>query len=276
MGIRINTNMASINAQRLLSNTSRALSSSYERLSSGNRINKAGDDAAGLAISENLKGQIRGLRQAKRNASDGISMVQVTEGGLNEISDILIRLRELSVQSASDTIGDSERAFTDLEFQSLKKEIQRIAETTAFNGTHLLAGKDKAVDIQVGIFSTINDKISYDTKLADSRLEALGVQDEQVLTKESAQKSLAKLDAGLKRVNETRSTLGAMQNRLQSTINNLSIYDVNLSAANSLIRDTDIAEESSELVKQQILQQAGVSVLSNANSSQQVAMKLLG
>jgi flagellin len=276
MGLRINTNIAAMNAQRMLSNSTKAMGSSLERLSSGSRINKAGDDAAGLAISENLKGQIRGLRQAKRNANDGISLVQVTEGGLNEISNILVRLRELSVQAASDTIGDTERAFTDREFQSLKSEIQRIAESTTFNGTQVLAGREKPIDIQVGIYNSSNDRLSYDTKFADSRLAALGIQEDQVMTKLGAQESLAKLDAGMKQVNEVRSSLGAMQNRLASTVNNLSIYDENLSAANSRIRDADIAEESSELVKQQILQQAGVAVLGHANSSQQNALKLLG
>lgn len=276
MGLRINTNVSALNAQRLLSNSTHSLSGVLERLSSGSRINKAGDDAAGLAISENLKAQIRGLRQAKRNASDGISLVQVTEGGLNEITNILVRLRELSVQAASDTVGDTERAFTDREFQSLKAEIQRIAESTTYNGTQLLAGRDNPIDIQVGIFNTGNDRLSYDTKFADSRIQSLGIHEDQVMTKTGAQDSLARLDAGLKRVNEVRSSLGAMQNRLASTINNLSIYDENLSAANSRIRDADVAMESSDLVKQQILQQAGVAVLGHANSSQQNALKLLG
>lgn len=276
MGLRINTNVAALNARRLLTNTTNATQASLEKLSSGNRINKAGDDAAGLAISENLRAQIRGLRQAKRNASDGVSLVQVTEGGLNEVSNILIRLRELAVQAASDTIGDTERAFTDREFQSLKQEIQRISESTNYNGTPLLAGREQPIDIQVGVYNTANDRLSYDTKFADARLEALGMMEEMVASKVGAQNSLAKIDAGLKRVNEVRSTLGAMQNRLASTINNLSIYDENLSAANSRIRDADIAEESSELTKQSILQQAGVSVLSQANTSQQLALKLLG
>ncbi len=275
MGLRISTNVAAINARRMLTASTENTAKSLERLSSGSRINKAGDDAAGLAISENLKAQIRGLRQAKRNASDGISLVQVTEGGLNEISNILVRLRELSVQAASDTIGDTERAFTDREFQSLKNEIQRISESTNFNGIPLLSGRELPIDIQVGIYNTGNDRLSYDTQFADSRIEALGITDDQVSTKLGAQLSLGKLDSSLKRVNEVRSTLGAMQNRLASTVNNLSIYDENLSAANSRIRDVDVAEESSELVKQNILQQAGVSVLSQANSSQQQALKLL-
>ena len=276
MGLRINTNVAAMNAQRMLTGSTSNQQKSLERLSSGSRINKAGDDAAGLAISENLKAQIRGLRQAKRNASDGISLVQVTEGGLNEISNILVRLRELSVQAASDTIGDTERSFTNREFQSLKEEIQRIATSTNYNGTQVLAGREQPIDIQVGVYNTANDRLSYDTKFADSRLEALGVAEETVASKLGAQLSLSKIDGGLKQVNEVRSTLGAMQNRLASTVNNLSIYDENLSAANSRIRDVDVAEESSELVKQNILQQAGVSVLAQANSSQQQALKLLG
>jgi flagellin len=276
MGLRISTNIAAINARRMLTGSTEAQQKSLERLSSGSRINKSGDDAAGLAISENLKAQIRGLRQAKRNASDGISLVQVTEGGLNEISNILVRLRELSVQAASDTIGDAERSFTDREFQSLKSEIQRISKTTNYNGTEVLNGRENPIDIQVGIFNTADDRLSYDTKFADSRLEALGILEESVMTKVGAQNSLSKLDTGLKKVNEVRSSLGALQNRLASTINNLSIYDENLSAANSRIRDVDVAEESSEITKQSILQQAGVSVLAQANTSQQQALKLLG
>lgn len=276
MGLRINTNVAAINARRMLTASTDNQAKSLERLSSGSRINKSGDDAAGLAISENLRAQIRGLRQAKRNASDGISLVQVTEGGLNEISNILVRLRELAVQAASDTIGDTERAFTDREFQSLKQEIQRISESTNFNGTPVLSGREQPIDIQVGIYNTSNDRLSYDTKFADSRLEALGIPEDTVSNKLGAQMTLGRLDAGMRKVNEVRSTLGAMQNRLASTINNLSIYDENLSAANSRIRDVDVAEESSELVKQNILQQAGVAVLSQANSSQQQALKLLG
>lgn len=275
MGLRINTNTAALNAQRTLSNTTRAQQASLERLSSGNRINKSGDDAAGLAISENLRAQIRGLRQAKRNASDGVSLVQVTEGGLNEISNILIRLRELAVQAASDTIGDTERSFTDREFQSLKSEVQRIAENTTFNGIPLLSGRENPIDIQVGVQNKANDRLSYDTAFANVQVEALGLTDGMVGSKVGAQTSLGQIDASLKHVNEVRSTLGAMQNRLQSTINNLSIYDENLSAANSRIRDVDIAEESSEITKQNILQQSGVSVLAQANSSQQMALKLL-
>lgn len=276
MGLRISTNVASLNARRLLTSSTENQSKVLEQLASGQRINKSGDDAAGLAISENLKAQLRGLKQAKRNASDGISLVQVTEGGLNEVSNILIRLRELAVQGASDTIGDIERAFTDREFQSLKAEVQRISETTNYNGIPLLSGRELPIDVQVGVYNTSNDRLSYDTKFADAGIKALGIDLDEVATKKGAQETLSRIDMGMKHVSEVRSTLGAMQNRLQSTINSLSIYDENLSAANSRIRDVDVAEASSELVKQSILQQAGVSVLAQANASQQHALKLLG
>jgi flagellin len=275
MGLRINTNIASINANRQLSGTTHDLQQSLERLSSGSRINKSGDDAAGLAISENLKAQIRGLRQAKRNAADGVSLVQVTEGGLNEISNILIRLRELSVQSASDTISDVERSFTNREFQLLKDEVQRIANTTNFNGTPVLNGSQAIVDIQVGTRNTQDDRLSYDTRFANASLESIGIAEIASGTKLDAQQSLGKIDKGIEKVQDIRASLGAMQNRLQSTIRNISVYDENLSAANSRIRDADIAEESSTNTKLAILQQAGISVLSQANTSQRLALKLL-
>ncbi len=276
MGLRINTNVAALNAQRTLANTTHSVQGSLERLSSGSRINKAGDDAAGLAISENLKAQIRGLRQAKRNTQDGISLVQVTEGGLNEISNILVRLRELSIQAASDTISDTERSFTDREFQLLKDEVQRIADTTNWNGTPVLNGAQDIVDIQVGTHNTLNDRLSYDTSFANANLESLGIHEDAVSTKLGAQNSLGTIDDGIKRVQEIRSSLGAMQNRLQSTVRNLSIYDENLSAANSRIRDVDVAQESSTITKLNILQQSGVAVLGQANMSQNLALKLLG
>src|SRR6201996_2001115 len=174
MGLRINTNVASLNSQRHLRFTRQGLDKNIERLSSGSRINRAGDDAAGLAISENLIAQVRGLRQAKRNAQDGISLIQVSEGGLNEISAILIRLRELAVQAASDTIGDTERKFTDREFQSLKQEVDRIANVTEFNSTPLLNGRAGVFEIQVGIHNNpINDRIIYNATGADVSLSAL-------------------------------------------------------------------------------------------------------
>lgn len=277
MGLRIATNTTALNAQRQMTGTRLSLDKSFERLSSGSRINHAGDDAAGLAISENLRAQIRGFRQARRNALDGISLIQVTEGGLNEISNMIVRLRELSIQAASDTIGDTERQFTDREFQSLKQEMDRIANVTAFNGTPLLNGKAGIFEIQVGIQNNpILDRVVYNGERADSSLDALKLGGESVATKQGAQLSLAVIDDALVRVNSIRADLGAMQNRLQSTINNLAISEENLAAANSRIRDTDMAEEVSELTKQNILMQSGISVLSQANGVNQASLKLLG
>lgn len=277
MALRISTNVASLNAQKNLTRTNRALDQSLARMSSGFRINQAADDAAGLAISENLKGQIRGLGQANRNANDGISLVQVAEGGLQEVSNMLIRLRELSVQAASDTIGDTERKFLDVEYQQLKSEIQRVAEVTTFNGKDLLNGTGGLMDIQVGVNNDpFQDRISFNTSAANSSLEALGLGVESVGTKESAQTSIGVLDDAMVSVNAMRANFGAMQNRLQSTVSNLAVAHENLSAANSRIRDADIAAESAELTRNNILMQAGVSVLGQANSMQQVALKLLG
>lgn len=277
MALVITTNVASLNAQKNLVGTTRAMDQSLARLSSGFRINQAADDAAGLAISENLRGQIRGLGQANRNANDGISLVQVAEGGLNEISNMLIRLRELGVQASSDTIGDTERKFLDVEYQQLKSEIQRVSEVTRFNGYDLLNGTGGIMDIQVGVYNDpFKDRISFNTSAANSTLEALGVMAEAVGTKEQAQNSLDTVDNAMVSVNAMRANFGAMQNRLQSTINNLLIANENLSAANSRIRDTDIAAESAELTRNTILKQAGISVLSQANQVQNMALKLLG
>src|SRR3954464_6246901 len=276
MGLRISTNISALTAQRHLGLTRHALDKSMEKLSSGSRINHAGDDAAGLAISENLRAQIRGMRQAKRNAQDGVSLIQVSEGGLNEISNIIVRLRELAIQAASDTIGDTERQFTDREYQSLKQEIDRIANVTQFNGTPLLNGKAGIFEIQVGTHNNpILDRIVYNGERSDASLDALKLGGESVATKQGSQLSLAVIDDALHRVNSIRADLGAMQNRLQSTINNLAISEENLAAANSRIRDADMAEEVSEMTKNNILMQAGVSVLGNANTTNQSVLKLL-
>jgi flagellin len=276
MGLRISTNVTALNAQRQMAATRANLDKSLERLASGSRVNHAGDDAAGLAISENLRAQIRGMRQAKRNAQDGVSLIQVSEGGLNEISNMLIRLRELSIQAASDTIGDTERQFADREFQSLKQEIDRIANVTVFNGTPLLNGKSGIFEIQVGTHNNpILDRVMYNGERSDASLDSLKLGGESVATKQGAQLSLSVIDDALVRVNSIRADLGAMQNRLQSTINNLAITDENLSAANSRIRDADMAEEVSEMTKQNILMQSGISVLSQANNTNSFALKLL-
>jgi flagellin len=277
MSFRISTNVASINAQRNLTRTRDGMERSLARLSSGYRINQAADDAAGLAISENLRGQIRGMRQAARNAEDGVSFVQVAEGGLNEMSNMLIRLRELGVQAASDTIGDTERKFLDVEYQQLKSEMQRIAEATEFNGHDLLNGTGGIIDIQVGTHNDpFKDRITFNSSAANATLEALGMTIEAVATKEQAQQSLATTDTALLSVNAMRANFGALQNRLNSTIANLGVAHENLSAANSRIRDVDVADETSELTRHNIMLQAGVASLSQANQTQQVSLKLLG
>lgn len=276
MGLRINTNVASLSAQRSLGLTNKSLNDNLRKLSSGERITRSGDDAAGLAISENLKSQIRGMRQAKRNANDAISLLQVAEGGMNEISSIIIRLRELSVQAASDTIGEQERGYSDIEFQNLKEEIDRIARSTEFNGIKLLDGSGEQLEFQIGIKNDpTNDRLKYDGSSADATLKSLGISLDGVKSKKGAQAALGKLDEALVKINGTRANFGALQNRLQSTSNNLEISDENLSAANSRIRDVDVASETAEMTKNNILLQSGMSVLSQANNSTNVALKLL-
>jgi flagellin len=277
MGLRVNTNISSLVAQRSLNGTRAALGKNLEKLASGSRINQAGDDAAGLAISEHLRAQVRGLKQAKRNAQDGVSLIQVSEGGLNEVTNILIRLRELAIQAASDTVGDRERSFADREFQALKSEMDRIAMGTTFNGTPLLNGRAGIFEIQVGTGNNpLSDRIIYDGQNSDVTLEALRMTGESVATKQGSQLSLAVIDDAISQVSKVRSDLGALQNRLQSTINNLAVNEENMTAANSRIRDADLAEEVSEMTKNNILMQAGISVLGQANNSAQSVLKLLG
>lgn len=276
MGLRITTNLPALNAQRNLKSSQDSISNSYAQLASGSRINKSADDAAGLAISENLKAQIRSSRQAYRNASDGISMVQVAEGGLNEIGNIIVRMRELGIQASSDTIGDRERGFINKEIDQLKTEMQRIADVTTWGSTKLLDGSSPQFDFQVGINNNeAEDRISFMAQENVATLDSLGLTGVDYTTKEGAQQSLAQLDEAQYKVNGTRANLGALQNRLQSTLSNLSISDENLSAANSRIRDTDVAAASSDLAKNNILLQASTSTLAQANQSAAVAMKLL-
>ena len=277
MGLRINTNVQSLRAQNSLSKVEENKANTLAKLSSGTRINKAGDDAAGLAISEKLKANIRGTQQATRNAGDGISMIQTAEGGLSESSNILIRLRELSVQASSDTIGDQERKFANLEFQQLTNEMERIATSTQFNGKSLLDGKGEKLDFQIGIMNdSANDRLSYDSGAISAKVTDLGVAGLGVESKEQAQTNLEKIDAAINGVNANRASLGALQNRLQSTISNLEVRTENLSAANSRIRDTDIAAESAEMTKSNILSAAATSVLAQANSAGSTALKLIG
>jgi flagellin len=309
MGLRIKTNVSSLNAQRRLGISTEAMASSGNKLASGERINKAADDAAGLAISENLRADVRSLNMARRNANDGVSLVQTAEGGLNETTNMLIRLRELAVQSASDTVGQQERKFLDQEYGALKLEIDRIANSTEFNGTRLLTGKVQLPDdmkgnenqfpleIQVGKdYYASADRLGEDNKnpvnIIRLDLEALnsfasgdgslqldkslaGGDLAGITQKDQAQMSIGRLDEAITQVNGYRAYLGSLQNRLGSTIANLGVQTENLDAARSRIRDTDFAAETAEFTKQKVLQQAGTSVLAQANQAPQAALGLL-
>jgi flagellin len=276
MGMRVSTNVAAINAQRNLVHSQRGMRDSFAKLASGSRINQSADDAAGLAISENLKAQIRSARQANRNANDGISMVQVAEGGLNEIGNIIVRMRELGIQAASDTVGDRERGFINTEIQQLKNESERIAKVTTWGKTKLLDGSSPAFDFQVGLYNNdFEDRITFNAAQNEATLGALGLEGVDYTEKQGAQEALVQLDEAQTRVNEMRSNLGALQNRLQSTTNNLLISEENLSAANSRIRDTDVAEASAELTRNNILLQAGTAALAQANQMNSVALSLI-
>ncbi len=280
MAISIRTNLPSMNAQRTLGKTQASLENSLSKLSSGLRVRSAADDAAGLAISEKMKAQIRSLQQARRNANDGISLIQTAEGALNECHSIMDRLRELAIQSANGTLVDEDRLHLNDEFNQLITEVDRIAQVTEFNSTNLLDGSVSAgLGFQVGINATANDQIVV--SIAGVRTSSLGtgantLDDQSVSTITSALAALDIIDASITDISKIRSKLGATQNRLQVTINNISTYSENLSSANSQIRDVDVAEESAEMARYQILQQAGVSVLAQANQMPQVALNLIG
>jgi len=277
MGMRISTNLASINAQRTMVSSQREMAKSFVQLFSGSRITKAADDAAGLGISEALKSQIRSLGQASRNANDGISMVQVAEGGLGEISNILTRMRELGIQAASDTVGDREKGYIDNEVQQLKQESERIAKTTRFGKTNLLDGTGDKFDIQVGINNnTFEDRISFNSSVLNASSGNLGIESIDFTTKEGAQNSLDTIDTAQAMIAGFRANIGALQNRFGSTVENIGAQYENLSAANSRIRDTDIAQASAESTRNNILLQASTSVLSQANQIPNLALKLLG
>lgn len=304
MGLRIRTNTASLNAQRRLGISTDNLKNSMSKLASGQRINKAADDAAGLAVSENLRADIRSMNMAKRNASDGVSLVQTAEGGLSETSNMLVRLRELAIQSASDTIGNTEREFLDKEFVQLKDEIDRIAASTEFNGTRLLVGKtDMPEDMDTGPNSfPLEIQVSKDYYASTDSLDnsnpvniirvdfndlnaftsgegslELGKAEDgsRVNNKENAQASISKLDTAITKINEHRAYLGAIQNRLGSTIQNIGTTVENLSESRSRVVDTDFAEETAVMTQNNILQQAGSSILANANQQPQIALSLL-
>jgi flagellin len=259
-----------------MASSQREMQKSYAQLSSGSRITKAADDAAGLSISETLKSTIRGYQQAQRNANDGMSMVQVSEGGLSEIGNILTRLRELGVQAASDTVGDTERGFINKEVQQLKNEVQRIAKTTRWGNSNLLDGSGKEYNFQVDINNDpFNDRIGFDASEQNATTDNLGIADFDFSTKDGARESLEVLDKAQRQVNGFRANLGAIQNRLISTSENLGTAIENFSAANSRVRDADIANSTARLAKNNVLLQASVGVLAQANQQPTMALRLL-
>jgi flagellin len=276
MALTVNNNTASLNAITNLNRTQRSLSGSYGRISSGLRITRAADDAAGLGVAESLGAQAASGRVAMRNTNDGISVIQTAEGAMDSVGDILARMRELAVQSSSETLADDDRAYIQDEFAQLSEEIDRIAAATTFNGTALCDGTTTQLDVQVGIMNTADDRISI--TLSDLSATSLGVDTGamDLSSASAAQSAIDDLDVAIGSVNSFRSELGAVQNRLDSALSNMETYTENLESAESQIRDADFAFETAELAKNQILQQAGVSVLAQAKTMNQGALSLLG
>jgi len=271
MGLRVNTNVFSLGAQRNLSNVSTRLGGNFARLSSGLRIATASDDAAGLGISERMRAQIRSLQQAGRNAGDGVSLTQTAEGALGEVNSNLVRLRELAVQASNGTLNSGDRAVLDAEFQALVEEIDRVSGQTTFNGVNLLDGSVSSIAIQVGTESGE----SIDVGFEDVSAGTLGV-DTDITDVTNAQAALDLIDSAIDTVSSLRGGLGSAQNRFSSTIRSIANVAENLSAAESRIRDVDVAAETADLTRNSILQQAAVSVLAQANVQPQLALSLLG
>ena len=274
MGLRISTNVASIGAQRVLSKQQQRMEHAQSALASGSRIVKAADDAAGLAIGENVRGQMVGIKMARNNAYNAQSLIQVSEGGLNEINNILIRLRELGVQAASDTVSDVERDFLNMEAQQLTMEADRIAKTTRFGNKALLDGSGEELEYHVGPFSDDDNVISYQMN-ADATAGTLGISGVSVADKSGARDTLQSVDEAIVKLSKMRADFGAVQSRLQMTTSNLDIQYENIAAARSRIMDADVAYESSEMTSAQILQNASVSVLAQSNQNGAAALKLL-
>ncbi|MCJ8275996.1 MAG: flagellin FliC [Bdellovibrionales bacterium] len=277
MSLRIATNVPSITAQRSLNKNQQLQDKSMAQISTGNRITKAADDAAGLSISENLKTEVRSYKQALRNAHDGVSLIQVAEGALGEVNNMMTRFRELAIQASSDTVGDNERGFIQNEVEQLKAEVQRIADSTQFGDKKLLNGEGDSFDFQVGIQSDPEmNSISYDASETNATLSSLGVESLDFSTKDGAQSAINEIDAAAVKVSGYRANLGALQNRLTTTTETIGSSVENLSSARSRIMDADIAQSSANLTKSSILLNATTSVLSQANSTPQQALQLIG
>jgi flagellin len=276
MGLRINTNIASQEVQRNLRTSNSLQEAEFSKLSSGKRINKSADDAAGLAIANKLEAETRSLRMATRNANDAISMVQTAEGGLNETSNILTRLRELSIQSASDSMSDQDRGYLALEYDQLVQEADRISKVTSFNGRQLLSGKGEVLQFQVGAFSGDDNLIEIDSSLSDSSAESLGIAGSNVRDKSDALDNLERIDNAIGKVSAYRASFGSLQSRLGTTINNLDVAIVNQESARSRIQDVDVAESAAKLASAQIKVAAGAATLVQANAIGNSALRLVG
>lgn len=276
MGLRINTNIASQEVQRNLKVSNASQEAEFSKLSSGKRITKSADDAAGLAIAKKFEAETKGLRVASRNANDAVSLVQVAEGGLNETSNILTRLRELSIQAGSDTVGDAERGLMSLEYEQLVSEADRISKITSFNGKPLLKGEGSVLQFQVGTYSGEENQIELDSSITDASAESLGIGGTSVRDKEDALNNLEKIDSAIGRVSGYRASFGSIQTRLMSAINNLDVTIVNQESARSRIEDVDVAESTAKLASAQMMNAAGVATLAQANSLGQQAMRLIG
>ncbi len=272
MGLRVNTNVAALTSQRNLGSVTGRLQGNFARLSSGLRIATAADDAAGLGISERMRGQIRSFTVASRNAQDGVSLAQTAEGALQEVSNNLNRMRELAVQASNGTLTTADRATLDTEFQALITEIDRVATQTTFNGVSLLNGTTTSLDVQVGI----NTGETISIGLSDTTATTLSLQGEDITSAANASSVLSVIDTAIDDITTARGNLGAAQNRLTSAIASILNTRENLSAAESRIRDVDVAIETADLTRNSILQQAAVSVLSQANVQPQLALSLLG
>jgi len=268
----INNNIPSLGAQNALYFNTYQMQKSIEKLSTGLRINRASDDAAGLAVSENLRAKIRGYKMADRNAQDGISALQIAEGSLNEVSSILQRMRELAVQAATDTLTDTERGYLNQEFVELKSEVDRIINVTEFNGQKLLDGSFSNKDFQVGANNSTNDRLTV--TISAMSTTSLGIDDDTIDTKTNAQSAISALDDAIDSVNNQRATIGAYVNRLEHTIANLKNAQLNTQAAESLIRDVDVGEEMANFTRLQILAQTGTAMLAQANMVPQTVLNL--
>lgn len=276
MGLRINTNIASQEVQRNLRLSNATQESEFAKLSSGKRITKSADDAAGLAIAKKLDAETRGLKVASRNANDAISLVQVAEGGLNETSNILTRLRELSIQASTDTIGDAERGYLSLEYEQLVQEADRISQTTSFNGQPLLKGEGGVLQFQVGAYGGAENRIEIDSAQADASAERLGIGGSNIRSKQDAIDNLKVIDDAIGKVSSYRANFGALQSRLTSTMNNLDTTIVNQEAARSRIEDVDVADATAKLASSQVRNAAGTATLAQANQLGQGALRLIG